>query len=70
VHLALPSDAAATPLVKLDPGFGWDTADPNRIQLMRVFVSVVEADTEVARKETMRKTKETLDYAALAGLER
>ncbi len=52
---------------KPDPGFP-DMSDPNRVQLIRVFVSVVPHDTVAARRETMQRTMDTLDNGALARL--
>ncbi len=67
LRLARFDDPRAKKLVKVDPSF-WDTTDPDRIQLVRVRVGVVDADPVAERRETMRRTKETLDYATLAAL--
>lgn len=67
LQLARFDDPRAKKLVKADSSF-WDSTDPDRVQLVRVRVGVVAADPVVERRETMRRTKETLDYAALAAL--
>jgi hypothetical protein len=64
----LGNGPAAKALVKLDPAFGWDTRNPNRIQLIRVSVSDAPQDPIAPRREAMARTKASLDYAALAKL--
>jgi hypothetical protein len=68
VATALPVLAAShgTP-GKRDPSFP-DVCDPNYVQLIRVFVSVVPHDTVAARRDTMQRTMDTLDDGALARL--
>lgn len=55
------------PLVKRDRSFP-DKSDPNRVQMISVFVSVVDNDPVLERRTTMQRTKDTLDYARLAKL--
>lgn len=67
LNLGRDDDPQARPLVKLDPAFP-DARDLNRPQIMTVFVSVVDGDEVAERRETMRRTKESLDYGRLATL--
>ena len=54
-------------MVKDDPDFP-DRRDPDRVQLMSVFVGVVPNDEVLVRRDTMQRTKDTYDYARLAKL--
>jgi len=67
MNLGVADDARSRSLVKLDPSFP-DPAAPDRVQLISVFVSVVPNDAVAERRATMQRTKDTLDYAALAKL--
>lgn len=67
MQLAKAGDPRARSLVKMDPTF-FDTTSANRIQLIRVNVGVHDDDPVSERRETMKATKQTLDYAALATL--
>ena len=67
LNLGRADDPLSRPLAKRDPAFP-NTSDPNRVQLIRVFVSVVDNDSVVERLETLRQSKATLDYARLARL--
>ena len=66
-QLAAAGDPHAKPLVKLDPRF-FEGSDPHRVRLISVFVGVVPKDPVAERRETMQKTRDTLDYARLAQL--
>ena len=65
--LTRPEDPRAIPMVKDDPDFP-DRRDPDRVQLMSVFVGVVPNDEVLVRRDTMQRTKDTYDYARLAKL--
>jgi hypothetical protein len=53
-------------LVKLDPAFPWDLANPNRIRMMEIHFSGAGAPYDAM----MRQAAETLDWAAIKGLMR
>jgi hypothetical protein len=64
LNIARRDDPRAYGLVKPDPDFP-DRRDPDRVQLITVFTSVIGDDTVLERRETMQRTKDTLDYARL-----
>jgi hypothetical protein len=64
LNIARPDDSRAYGLVKPDPEFP-DRRDPDRVQLITVFTSIVKDDTVLERRDTMQRTKDTLDYARL-----
>ena len=51
-------------LVKLDPAFPWDLANPNRIRMMEIHFSGAGAPYDAM----MRQAAETLDWAAIKAL--
>ena len=53
-------------LVKLDPAFPWDRANPNRIRMMEIHFSGAGAPYDAM----MRQAVETLDWAAIEALMR
>jgi hypothetical protein len=63
--LSRPEDPRSQRLVRLDPDFP-DRKDPDRVQMISVFISIIPQDPVVERRETMRRTKETFDYTKLA----
>jgi hypothetical protein len=63
-----PGDRDRALAMKPDPAFP-NYADPNRIQMITVMFSQVDTDPkQAARRAWQEKTKETFDFATLAGL--
>jgi hypothetical protein len=53
-------------LVKMDPSFPWDRANPNRIRMMEIHFSGAGQPYD----QMMRQAVETLDWAAIEALMR
>lgn len=66
--LAAPEDHNPQALVKPDPAFGWDSSDPNRIQLIVVFAPYLGDLNAHPYNIILHHTLETLDYTALRSL--
>jgi hypothetical protein len=63
--LSRPEDPRSRRLVRIDPEFP-DRGDPDRVQMISVFIAIAPQDPVVERRETMRRTKDTYDYGKLA----
>jgi hypothetical protein len=64
LNIARPGDPQAYALVKPDPDFP-DRSDPDRVQLITVYTSVSKDDPILERRDTMQRTRDTLEYARL-----
>lgn len=67
LRLGRADDPLSYPLAKASAAFP-DKSDPERVQMIVVFVSVQEKDQAIERKATLQRTKETLDYPRLVEL--
>lgn len=65
LNLGRADDPLSTRLVKPDPDF-FDRSQPDRVQLITVYVSVPPNDPIPERQATLQRTKDTFDYPRLA----